>query len=31
MCVVIFAGKRRNYVVEMGIDPQTEEVGLVLD
>ena len=31
MCVVIFAGKRRNPVVEMGIDPQAEEVGSVLD
>ena len=31
ICVVIFAGKRRNPVVEMGIDPQAEEVGSVLD
>ena len=29
--VIIFVGKRRNPVVEMEIDPRTEEVGSVLD
>ena len=27
MCVVIFAGKRRNPVLEMGVDPFSEEIG----
>ena len=31
MCVVIFAGKWRNPVVERGVDPRAEEVGSVLD
>ena len=31
MCVMIFAGKRRNAMVELGIDPFAKDVGDVTD
>ena len=31
MCVMIFAGKRRNAMVELGIDPFADDVGEVTD
>ena len=31
MCVIIFAGKRRNALVELGIDPFAEDIGEVTD
>ena len=31
MCVMIFAGKRRNAMVELGDDPFAEDIGEVTD